>query len=89
MEGVNNKKVVLFRTYDTVFEANVVKELLASYNIPSMIKNEQVTVLLPMFGPMTGVKLMVLEKDIEKATEIVDSKSDENVNEDGNNLIGE
>lgn len=85
MEGVNNEKVVLFRTYDTVFEANVVKELLASYNIPSMIKNEQVTVLLPMFGSMTGVKLMVLEKDIEKATEIVDSKSD--VNEEGNNLI--
>lgn len=87
MEGVNNEKVVLFRTYDTVFEANVVKELLASYNIPSMIKNEQVSVLLPMFGPMTGVKLMVLEKDIEKAIEIVDSKIDNSVDEDGSNLI--
>lgn len=85
MESVNNEKVVVFRTYNTVFEANVVKELLASNGIPSMVKNEQVSVLLPMFGPMTGIKLMVLEKDIEKATEIVDSKSDESINE--NTLI--
>lgn len=85
MESVNNEKVVVFRTYNSVFEANVVKELLASNGIPSMVKDEQVTVLLPMFGSMTGVKLMVLEKDLDKATEIVDSKSDENVNE--SNLI--
>ncbi len=77
MESVNNEKVVVFRTYDSVFEANVVKELLAANGIPSMVKDEQVTVLLPMFGSMTGVKLMVLEKDLDKATEIVDSKSDE------------
>jgi hypothetical protein len=72
MESVNNEKVVVFRTYNTLFEANVVKELLASNNIPSMIKNEHTTVLLPMFSPMSGVALMVLEKDLAKAQEIVD-----------------
>lgn len=72
MESVNNEKVVVFRTYNTIFEANVVKELLASNDIPSMIKNEHTTVLLPMFSPMSGVALMVLEKDLAKAQEIVD-----------------
>ena len=62
----------MFRTYNTLFEANVVKELLASNDIPSMIKNEHTTVLLPMFSPMSGVALMVLEKDLAKAQEIVD-----------------
>lgn len=74
MESVNNnEKVVVFRTYNSVFEANVVKELLASNNIPSMIKNEHTTVLLPMFNSMSGVALMVLEKDLAKAQEIVDA----------------
>ncbi len=74
MESVNNnEKVVVFRTYDSVFEANVVKELLASNDIPSMIKNEHTTVLLPMFNSMSGVALMVLEKDLAKAQEIVDA----------------
>ena len=72
MESVNNEKVVVFRTNNTLFEANVVKELLASNDIPSMIKNEHTTVLLPMFSPMSGVALMVLEKDLAKAQEIVD-----------------
>ena len=72
MESVNNEQVVVFRTYNTLFEANVVKELLASNDIPSMIKNEHTTVLLPMFSPMSGVALMVLEKDLAKAQEIVD-----------------
>lgn len=72
MESVNNEKVVVFRTYNTLFEANVVKELLASNDIPSMIKNEHTTVLLPMFSPMSGVALMVLEKDLAKVQEIVD-----------------
>lgn len=76
MESVNNEKVVVFRTYNTLFEANVVKELLASNDIPSMIKNEHTTVLLPMFSPMSGVALMVLEKDLAKAQEIVDGTND-------------
>ncbi len=74
MESVNNnEKVVVFRIYDSVFEANVVKELLASNDIPSMIKNEHTTVLLPMFNSMSGVALMVLEKDLTRAQEIVDA----------------
>ena len=77
MESVNNnEKVVVFRIYDSVFEANVVKELLASNDIPSMIKNEHTTVLLPMFNLMSGVALMVLEKDLAKAQEIVDTTND-------------
>jgi len=82
MESVNNEKVVVFRTYNTLFEANVVKELLASNDIPSMIKNEHTTVLLPMFSPMSGVALMVLEKDLAKAQEIVDG-----TNNNDNGLI--
>lgn len=77
MESVNNnEKVVVFRIYDSVFEANVVKELLASNDIPSMIKNEHTTVLLPMFNSMSGVALMVLEKDLARAQEIVDATND-------------
>lgn len=82
MESVNNEKVVVFRTYNTLFEANVVKELLASNDIPSMIKNEHTTILLPMFSPMSGVALMVLEKDLAKAQEIVDG-----TNNNDNRLI--
>ena len=78
MESVNNEKVVVFRTYNTLFEANVVKELLASNDVPSMIKNEHTTVLLPMFSPMSGVALMVLEKDLAKAQEIVDGTNNNN-----------
>ena len=77
MESVNNnEKVVVFRIYDSVFEANVVKELLASNDIPSMIKNEHTTVLLPMFNSMSGIALMVLEKDLARAQEIVDATND-------------
>lgn len=78
MESLNNDKIVVFRTYNTEFEANVVKELLASYSIPSMIKNEQTNVFMPVFTPMTGVKLMVLEKDLQRVLEIVDSNIDDN-----------
>lgn len=77
MESVNNNdKVVVFRTYNTLFEANVVKELLASNDIPSLVKNEHTTVLLPMFNSMSGVALMVLEKDLVRAQEIVDGAND-------------
>lgn len=77
MESLNNEKVVVFRTYNTVFEANVVKELLASNGIPSMVKNEQSTIMLPMFSSMTGVALMVLEKDLQNAINIVDTPNKE------------
>lgn len=77
MESLNNEKVVAFRVYNTVFEANVVKELLASNGIPSMVKNEQATVLLPMFSSMTGVTLMILEKDLDKVIKIVDGANDQ------------
>lgn len=80
MESVNNDKIVVFRTYKSEFEANVVKELLASNGIPSMIKNDQTNVFMPVFTPMTGVKLMVFEKDMPSILEIVDGakNSDDN-----------
>ena len=63
---------MVFPTYDTLFGANVVNAGLALNDFPSMIKNLHTTVLLPMFSPMSGVALMVLEKDLAKAQEIVD-----------------
>lgn len=71
MEGVNDK-VEVFRTYNNVFEANVVKELLASQGIPSMIKDEQTIGLMPFFGTLGGTKLFLRKCDFERAVKIID-----------------
>lgn len=84
MEGVKKNKIVAYRSFNSLFEANVVKELLASNDIPSMIKNDQAQILMPMFSSTSGITLMVFEKDLPRVKEIVEGGNEDPTNKDNN-----
>jgi hypothetical protein len=66
-------KVVRLTLSDTSFEANLIKGRLESEGVPCFLANENITTLLPHFNRMLGggVQIMVFERDLEKASEIL------------------
>ena len=64
-------KTILFRTFDTLPEAQYVKDALTQNGVESFIANEIGAQLYPLFGSsVSGYRLMILEKDMAKATDI-------------------
>lgn len=68
-----NKKTVRLMTCNSVPEAHMIMGRLNNMGIDCFLKNEESTNMLPMFNNMVGggVQVMVFEKDLEQATEIV------------------
>ncbi len=66
-------KLVTFKNYESMVDAMFEQELLRENNIDCSINNEDSVDLLPMFGELNdGLRIVVLEKDLEKARKVIE-----------------
>lgn len=66
-------RLVTFKNYDSMVDAMFEQELLKENNIDCSINNEDSVDLLPMFGELNdGLRIVVLEKDLEKARKVIE-----------------
>lgn len=66
-------KLVTFKNYESMVDAMFEQELLRENNIDCSINNEDSVDLLPMFGELNdGLRIVVLEKDLEKARKAIE-----------------
>lgn len=68
----NTEKIIVFKKYDSVIEANVAKTKLDAYGIPCFLTNEGISNLypLPMMKGME-VRLHIFENDQERVIDIL------------------
>lgn len=60
------------KNYESMVEALFDQELLRNNGIDSTINNEDAVELLPMFGELNeGLRILVFEKDFDKAIQIL------------------
>jgi len=75
-------KLKTLRNYETMVEALFDQELLRENSIDSSINNEDAVELLPMFGELNeGLRILVLEKDYEKAIKVLEEYKNATENE--------
>lgn len=74
----DNDKIVLFKTYSTLPEAWIVKNILDQNGIPCFLANECFAQLYPLYGTsdVGGVQLHLFEKDIVKAEDVLKNVSE-------------
>ncbi len=77
-EDSNDEKTTVIRTYMNEFEAEISKSILEEEGIESFITKDDEGSMNPALNLALGIRLHVLEKDVEKAEEIL--KSVENAN---------
>jgi len=66
-------KLKILKNYETMVEAMFDQELLQEKEIENYLNNEESVVILPMFGDMNeGLRILVFEKDFEKASNLLD-----------------
>ncbi len=67
------EKLITLKNYDSMVEALFDQELLRSADINSTINNGDAVDLLPMFGELNdGIRILVFEKDLEKALKVLE-----------------
>ena len=79
---MDNNKTMVFMEFDTLGEASIVKGALESNNIHCFLSNEN----NPFVGTLIsdrGVRLHILEKDKEKADELMEIINSAAEEEDG------
>jgi DNA-directed RNA polymerase subunit RPC12/RpoP len=65
-------KIIVFESYDTVMDANLVKTKLDAYGIPCFLSDENFVGLYPIRNELfPGVRLHIFEKDKERVKEIL------------------
>ena len=73
-------KIITLKTYDTMIDAMVDIDVLRVNEIECFIGNEQLVELYPMFSDIDqGLKIVVFEKDIERALRILEQYHAEDV----------
>ena len=66
-------RLITLRNYETIVDAMFDRELLQANNIESTLNNEDSVELLSMFGELNeGLRIMVFEKDFEKALQVLE-----------------
>ncbi len=66
-------RVVILKNYDSMAKALLDHEILSKNKIMSTINSEDATEILPMLNDINeGLKIMVFEKDLTKASQILD-----------------
>ena len=76
-------EIVTLRTFYNPMEAEIVRTRLEANGIPSLITDESLGVLYPVYNQGGGIKLKVFAKDVEKSEEILSQEnplSDEGTN---------
>lgn len=72
----DTKKVVSVMSFNSVMEAQLYKALLESAGIYSRMQNDLAAQVMPAFGSLMQVNLLVAEEDQRKAREIIGAKFD-------------
>lgn len=68
----SDNKIVVFNSYDTVMDANLVKTKLDAYGVPCFLTDENFVNLYPIRNDLfPGVRLYIFEKDLDQAKEIL------------------
>ena len=77
-------KLITLKNYETMVEAMFDQELLRENNIDTTINNEDSVELLPMFGEINdGLRIMVFEKDYERALKLLEEYNNSVENAEG------
>jgi hypothetical protein len=67
------EKIIVFDSYDTVIQANLVKTKLDAYGIPCFLSEEHFTTWYPFRNQIfPGVRLHIFERDWEQVKEILE-----------------
>ena len=66
-------KLVTIAEFTDYIEAQMAKQLLADYEIEAVVTGENAANLYPISG-VVGPELQVLEKDVQRAREILESQ---------------
>ena len=68
----NGEEIIVVAAYATLAMAYIAKGVLEENEIPAFLKDENMTQLYPMFNsPFGGIKLCIMQKDEERALEIL------------------
>lgn len=74
---MKDANAVVIRTFGSVSEAQLYKALLESAGIPARMKNDIAAQVLPAYGGMMEVDLLVSAENEKKAKEILAARFDE------------
>jgi hypothetical protein len=71
--------LITLRTFEYPLEITLLKSMLEDSGIPVFVKDEFTILMNPLYSnAIGGIKLQVLEEDIEKATEVLKDYESEN-----------
>ena len=74
----SEEKIVVFRAYDTVVEANLAKTKLDAYGFPCFLTEENMTNLYPIRnGIFPGARLHIFQKDYDQVKAVLDENQTE------------
>lgn len=73
--------IIRLTTCYNIFEANMLKDLLANENIECFLTNENFTSLMPGLNGMlgTGIQIMIDEINYDKAINLIENKETEKI----------
>ncbi len=75
----NDNEIVLCRTFSSDIDAHIAQATLEEEGIASILENEIFSRLYPIgFNSIGGIRLMVKNRDLERAKEIISSLSFDN-----------
>lgn len=78
---MDNDKIVIFDKYDDPFKANIIKGVLESNGIPAGVMDDGLANTI-MKGISAGsVRLVVFERDLQRAREIVEKTQSSELDE--------
>jgi Zn finger protein HypA/HybF involved in hydrogenase expression len=70
------EKIIVYDSYNTVVEANLVKTKLDAYGIPCFLSEENFTTLYPFKNQLfPGVRLHIFEKDFDQVKELLEENA--------------
>jgi|SRR5882762_5882682 len=69
----SQEKIIVFRAYDTVIEANLAKTKLDAYGVPCFLTDEHFVNLYPIRNDIfPGVRLHIFEKDLAEVENLLE-----------------
>lgn len=78
LHSMDEDKIIIFESYDTVIQANLAKTKLDAYGVPCFLTEENFTNFYPIRNAIfPGVRLHIFEKDTERAKEVLKEESGE------------
>jgi hypothetical protein len=67
------EKIIVYASYDTIMQANLVKTKLDAYAIPCFLSEENFNALYPFSTqPFSGVRLHIFENDIDRVKVVLE-----------------